>query len=41
MHLFDLPVELFKKCLEQTVFTVGLKEAVQLRLICSKFFQRP
>ena len=35
MFLIDLPIELLRDLLEQTVFTVGITAAVKLRRVCS------
>ena len=40
MKLLDLPPELLRKILQQTVVTLGLCHGIKLRLVCSKWPQR-
>lgn len=36
MHIFGLPIELFKAIMEQTVLILGLQRSLRARLVCSK-----
>ncbi len=35
MDLLELPIEVFRSVMEETVVTLGLRDVLRLRLVCS------
>lgn len=40
MDLLDLPIEIFRLVLQQSVIAAGLQKGIKLRLVCSKWLVR-